>query len=62
MWDALWRNGKVARMTEGTPFGLIERGPSLSTAAASPGWAPRPICREGRATARGRCMISGAGS
>jgi imidazolonepropionase len=26
MWDALWRNGKVATMVEGTPFGLIERG------------------------------------
>src|SRR5262245_38041479 len=26
MWDALWRNGKVATMTEGTPFGLIEQG------------------------------------
>ena len=26
MWDALWCNGKVAPMTEGAPFGLIERG------------------------------------
>ena len=26
MWDALWCNGKVATMTEGAPFGLIERG------------------------------------
>ena len=26
MWDALWRNGKLATMTEGNPFGLIERG------------------------------------
>jgi len=27
MWDALWRNGKVAAMTEGPPaFGLFERG------------------------------------
>jgi len=26
MWDALWLNGKVATMTEGTPFGLIEDG------------------------------------
>src|SRR5215831_4068762 len=27
MWDALWRNGKVATMTEGPPaFGLFERG------------------------------------
>ena len=26
MWDALWRNGKVATMIEGTPFGLIDRG------------------------------------
>ena len=26
MWDALWRNGKVATMTTNAPFGLIERG------------------------------------
>jgi imidazolonepropionase len=26
MWDALWRNGKVATMTEGAPFGLIAEG------------------------------------
>ena len=28
MWDALWRNGKVATMTAGAsaPFGLIEDG------------------------------------
>lgn len=26
MWDALWRNGKVATMTAGAPFGLIEAG------------------------------------
>src|SRR5215831_9888999 len=27
MWDALWRNGKVATMTEGPPaFGLFEPG------------------------------------
>jgi imidazolonepropionase len=26
MWDALWRNGKLATMTEGAPFGLIENG------------------------------------
>src|ERR1700732_5173877 len=26
MWDALWRNGKVATMTAGAPFGLIEGG------------------------------------
>ncbi len=26
MWDALWRHGGVATMTEGAPFGLIERG------------------------------------
>jgi imidazolonepropionase len=26
MWDALWRNGKVATMTDGSAFGLIERG------------------------------------
>ena len=26
MWDALWRNGKIATMTPGTPFGLIEAG------------------------------------
>src|SRR5262249_45157634 len=26
MWDALWRNGKLATMTEGAPFGLIEKG------------------------------------
>ena len=25
-WDALWRNGKVATMTAGAPFGLIEAG------------------------------------
>jgi imidazolonepropionase len=26
MWDAIWRNGKLATMTEGGPFGLIEKG------------------------------------
>src|SRR5215470_7316018 len=26
MWEALWRNGKVATLTEGRPFGLIDRG------------------------------------
>src|SRR4030095_14375158 len=26
MWDALWRNGKVATMTTNAPFGLIEQG------------------------------------
>jgi len=26
MWDALWHNGKVATMTTGSPFGLIEAG------------------------------------
>ena len=26
MWDALWCNGKLATMTDGSPFGLIERG------------------------------------
>jgi imidazolonepropionase len=26
MWDALWRNGPLAAMTEGAPFGFIERG------------------------------------
>jgi len=26
MWDGLWRNGKVATMREGSPFGLIARG------------------------------------
>ena len=26
MWDALWRNGKMATMTPSAPFGLIERG------------------------------------
>ena len=26
MWDALWRNGKVATMTAGASFGLIEAG------------------------------------
>jgi imidazolonepropionase len=26
MWDALWRNGTLAAMTTGTPFGSIERG------------------------------------
>jgi imidazolonepropionase len=26
MWDALWRNGRVATMTAGAPFGLIEAG------------------------------------
>src|SRR5262245_1471927 len=26
MWDALWCNGKLATMTDGSPFGLIEKG------------------------------------
>ena len=26
MWDALWRNGKLATMTPGAGFGLIEAG------------------------------------
>jgi imidazolonepropionase len=26
MWDALWRNGKLATTTVGAPFGLIEGG------------------------------------
>ena len=26
MWDALWHNGKVATMTAGAPFGLVEAG------------------------------------
>jgi len=26
MWDALWKNGQVARMTADSPFGLLERG------------------------------------
>ena len=26
MWHAFWRNGTVATKTEGTPFGLFERG------------------------------------
>src|SRR4030095_4957979 len=26
MWDALWRNGKVATMTTSAPCGLMERG------------------------------------
>lgn len=26
MWDALWRNGKLATMTARAPFGLIDGG------------------------------------
>src|SRR5215467_6025278 len=55
MWDALWRNGKVATMTTSAPFGLIERG-AIAVEDGRIAWVGEESALGGSAGARARAV------
>jgi imidazolonepropionase-like amidohydrolase len=55
MWDALWRNGKLATMTAGTPFGLIDRG-AIGVQDGRIAWVGHESALPGQPTALARAV------
>src|SRR6266404_4391771 len=53
MWDALWRNGKLATMTVHGPFGLIERG-AITAENGRIAWVGEESALPGEPAARAR--------